>query len=293
VTPTQLVSAAAALTTARAVDEAKLHESGEVDVGREFPPRVTVEVEGADGVKITKPLGAYGRILDPTARGVAVGNVRSLEAWSQQHLLDRLVQLERMHHVSQQLVQLGQPAWLASEGVGPHSPIDLLYDEVLFVHGRKAERECRKPEVFFIVQAGDGLEDLKYQCGVRLEELHTLNQPLDLDGGQLRFGPSIGTADELFQLAYVLGVEGGAERTRKANELKVRARCQGYFAAPALLGSNMNALNEVMALSNVEPMPDYALHALKGLLSLIFETLESALTPTERTALEKNFDRLR
>jgi hypothetical protein len=105
--------------------------------------------------------------------------------WSERQSRDRLVQLERMHHVSQRLKQLGQPAWLASEGAGPHSPLDLqdgvrearllkaqmavqfrialwadgspmlnkpwqlctwslLYDPLLFVHGLKAERECRR-----------------------------------------------------------------------------------------------------------------------------------------------------
>jgi hypothetical protein len=205
-----------------------------------------------------------------------------------------------------------------------------------------------------------------YQCGMRLEELHPLNQLLDLDGGlrtmvsvrflegdnpelqkqcgvcsgggaeqscckckakrkehtelvksskaqlrslteavelavkaakagnayQLRFGPSVGTAEELFQLAYVLGVEGGAERTRKANEPKVRAACEGYTSLPAFLGSNRNALKEVLATKDAEPVPDYALHGIKGLLALTFETLESALTPAERASFEKNLDRL-
>jgi hypothetical protein len=59
----------------------------------------------------------------------------------------------------------------------------LLYDPLLFRHGHKAERECRRPEVFFIMQDADGLEALKYQNGVRLEELHALNEPLELCGG--------------------------------------------------------------------------------------------------------------
>jgi hypothetical protein len=99
--------------------------------------------------------------------------------------LDRLVAIERMHSVSETLVQLGQPAWLAAEGVGPHAPLDLhdgarearlltaqlavririalwadgspmlnkpwqlctwhlMYDPLLFAHGRAAERECRR-----------------------------------------------------------------------------------------------------------------------------------------------------
>jgi len=272
---------------------AKLKESGVLDVGREFPPRVYIELEKDDGEKTTKPLGAFGRVLNPAACGVAVGDVGSLKAWSEQKCLDRLVQLERMHHVTQRLVQLGEPAWLPEEGVGPHSPVDLLYDPLLFVHGTKAERECRRPEVFFLMQAGDGLEDIKYQCGVRLEELHPLNEPLEFDGGQMRFGPSVGTADELFKLAYVLGVEGGAERTRKLNEPKVRAKCEGYNTMPALLGSNSNALKEVHAIIDAEAMPDYPLHALKGLLALIFETIESTLTPAERAKFEKNLDHRR
>jgi hypothetical protein len=73
---------------------------------------------------------------------------------------------------------------------------------------------------------------------------------------------------------------------------QVRARLEGYASAPALLGSNMNALTEVLAIANVEMMPDYALHGLKGLLALVFETIETALTPTQRAQLEKNFDRL-
>ena len=537
---------------------AKLKESGVLDVGREFPPRVYIELEKDDGEKTTKPLGAFGRVLNLQERvtrrvnammddwlvawrpafesmdeqkiskqlarhglkplekpkerkGKAIGKEHDKEneggndkkeesldgartrlraawlwamsdrskpaqdggkcsvscdqcevveccsasecgksraiwacacaqssvlrcvrcarlgraskpdvrealralgeemppTWSEQKCLDRLVQLERMHHVTQRLVQLGEPAWLPEEGVGPHSPVDLydearearvlkaqmavgirialwadgspmlnkpwqlctwhlLYDPLLFVHGTKAERECRRPEVFFLMQAGDGLEDIKYQCGVRLEELHPLNEPLEFDGGlrtkvsvrflegdnpelqkqcgvcsgggaeqsccrckamrkehtdlvksaraqlrslneavelaakaakagdayQMRFGPSVGTADELFKLAYVLGVEGGAERTRKLNEPKVRAKCEGYNTMPALLGSNSNALKEVHAIIDAEAMPDYPLHALKGLLALIFETIESTLTPAERAKFEKNLDHL-
>lgn len=82
------------------------------------------------------------------------------------------------------------------------------------------------------------------------------------------------------------------QKTRKQNEVKIREAVQGFTSSPALLGSNLNALLEVFAITNVEAMPDYALHALKGLLSLTFETIESALTPIQRTALEKNFDRL-
>ena len=33
------------------------------------------------------------------------------------------------------------------------------------------------------MQAGDSLEDLMYENGVRLEELHALNEPLELEGG--------------------------------------------------------------------------------------------------------------
>jgi hypothetical protein len=338
-----------AITRKAAAEElAKLEKSGEIDVGREFPPRMYVEFQNDDGETITKPLGPFGRVLElqaritrrintitddwlvvwrpafesmdeakiskqlahhglkplekPKERGNAKGKKQAedneggnsgkgesfesaltrlraawlwamsdrskpaqeggkcsvgcdqcevveccsvsdcgkshavwacgcaqqsvrrcvrcarlgrasksdvreallalgeelLLTWSEQKCLDRLVQLERMHHVSQRLVQLGEPAWLPEEGVGPHSPVDLhdearearllkaqmavgirialwadgspmlnkpwqlctwhlLYDPLLFVHGTKAERECRRPEVFFLMQAGEGL----------------------------------------------------------------------------------------------------------------------------------------
>ena len=242
----------------------------------------------------------------------------------------------------------------------------LLYDTFLFARGLQVERECRRPEIIFIQQDGDDLEALIYQNGVRLEELHALNEPLQLPGGlrthatvryvegdnpelqrlggvcsgggaecsccrckakrsehtqlvtsvraelrslpeavalaeraaqageayQLRFGPSYGTAAELAQLAYVIGVEGGVGRLRKENEAKVRARCCGYTSAPALLGANLRALEEVHALGSVEMVPDYSLHGLKGILGHLYETVDTMLTPEERTALEKNLDRL-
>ena len=77
-----------------------------------------------------------------------------------------------------------------------------------------------------------------------------------------------------------------------SHAMQVRDRCEGYTSAPALFGSNMDALDEVHALGNVEMVPDYSLHGLKGMLALIYETIESALKPSERASLEKNFDHL-
>ena len=532
--------APAAVTRAAAAAElAKKEESGELDVGREFPPRLLVEVTNADGSNTTKPLGACGRVLDLRARitrrltqlmdewrtlwrpafesmgeeevarqlarhrldaraereSLGDARTRLATAWlwamsdrskpaqaggkcsagcdacethaccsvadcgksravwacacgqpdvmrcgrcarmgrgsasdvqaalnalgavlagplptspaTQQQRLEQLVRLERIHAVSELLAQLGEPAWLDAEGCAPHLPTDgtdaarearllsaqmgvgvrialwadgspmlnkpwqlctwhLMHDALLFVHGQDVERECRRPEVFFIMQDADGLEALKYQNGVRLEELHALNEPLVLPGDlrpratvrflegdnpelqracgvcsgggaqqsccrckavrkehtdlvksaraehrslgeavalaeraagasdayKLRFGPDYGTAADLAKLAYEIGVEGGVGVTRKQNEAKVRVRCQGYASAPALLGSNLNALEEVLAIDKIEAMPDYALHALKGLLALLFETIESTLSPADRASLEKNFDRL-
>ena len=90
----------------------------------------------------------------------------------------------------------------------------LLYDPVLFVHGRKVERECRRPEVFFIVQDGDGLVELMYHCGVRLEELHALNEPLELPGGlrlRARVRYSEGDNPE-HQRSFGICSGGGAEQ---------------------------------------------------------------------------------
>jgi hypothetical protein len=304
---------------AAAVELARLEESGVVDVGHEFPPRLFIEKREEDGTTTRTPLGACGRILDLRTRitkrvnemmesgltrlrprfeamdeeeaeryltrfklplqGKEKGKEETLEsvrtrlriAWlrrtsdrsqpavaggkctagcdecevseccsaegcgksravwactcgapavmrcgrcgrlgrrsasdvcsalctlgeeaeptssSEQRLvqLDRLVAIERMHSVSETLVQLGQPAWLAAEGVGPHAPLDLhdgarearlltaqlavririalwadgspmlnkpwqlctwhlMYDPLLFAHGRAAERECRR-----------------------------------------------------------------------------------------------------------------------------------------------------
>ena len=242
----------------------------------------------------------------------------------------------------------------------------LMYDPVLFGHGVKVERECRRPEVFFIMQDSDVLEALKYQNGLRLEEIQALNEPLELPGGlrprasvkfllgdnpelqrscgvcsgggaeqscckckaarkahtnlvkacraqlrslkeavtlaelaasasdayKMRFGADHGTASDIVKLCYTIGVEGGAGRTRKENEVKVRIRCEGYTSAPALFGFNMNALEEVLAILEIEMMPDYALHGIKGILALAFETIESMLAPAARATLEKNFDRL-
>ena len=155
------------------------------------------------------------------------------------------------------------------------------------------------------MQDTDDLEALKYHCGVRLQELHALNEPLELDGGlraqasvrfiegdnpelqrssgvcsggnaecsccrckakrsehtdlvksakaqlrslseavelarkagrldayKLRFGPSYGSANDLAQLAYLIGVPGGAGRTRKENEHKVKNHPPTYPHPP-------------------------------------------------------------
>ena len=54
-----------AVTSSKAREElARLERSGEMDTGRVFPPRLCVEVVGADGTKTIKPLGASGRVLN-------------------------------------------------------------------------------------------------------------------------------------------------------------------------------------------------------------------------------------
>lgn len=138
----------------------------------------------------------------------------------------RLVRLERMHEVSELLVELGQDAWLEGEGEAPHFPIrmiggvshtdvhdrarearllavqsspqlaawvdnspiinkgwmlamnQILYDPAKFMHGVRAEKECRRPMLHHLAQTGDALEEVKYAAGLRLEDWHTMNAPL-------------------------------------------------------------------------------------------------------------------
>ena len=51
-------------------------------------------------------------------------------------------------------------------------------------------------------------------------------------------------------------------------------------------------LAQIHAVTPIEPICDYPLHGLKGVLGLIFENVDGVLTPTQRTTLQKNFDRL-
>ena len=58
-----------------------------------------------------------------------------------------------------------------------------LYDHTQYAHGKAAEQDCRRPQLWVVQQAGDSLADLSYQGGVRLKDMQTLNEPLERPNG--------------------------------------------------------------------------------------------------------------
>ena len=208
---------------------------------------------------------------------------------AQQRELERVLQVERFLHVSELLVALGQPARVDGEDPQPEdedgwrfrdpreerllraqmsmgvcialwadgSPMlnkpwqlctwHLMYDVVHFPLGQIVERECRRPEVFFIMQDTDDLEALKYHNGVRLEELHAFNEPLELPGG-LRLQASVryleGDNPEL-QRACGCCSGGGAEQSC----CRCKARRHEHTDLVASARAPLRSLGEAVALA--------------------------------------------